>query len=190
MVFTAAGSTTCSSAVESLLFLSGKFIMMGGCSSMLRLYLPLSRPVWFYAWPLRCYCNVELASPKLPFLLFAYVGIRQAKMAAIAGTRPSITTNAIIIEMIAAIFSWQAYVGVGVSSGSGSWVYSSTSGAQLFLSPNSFEWVWLTPINLWAGIKTDREGDFFVDLPLPLASSLFGACFFAQILSNEFDWHR
>ena len=34
-----------------------------------------------------------------------YVGIRPAKMAAIAGTRPSITTNVIIIEMIAAIFS-------------------------------------------------------------------------------------
>ena len=104
MFFTDAGSTTCSSAVESLLFLSGKFIMMGGCSSMLRLYLPLSRPVWFYTWPLRCCCDGELASPKLPFLLYVYVGIRQAKMAAIAGTRPSITTNAIIIEMIAAIF--------------------------------------------------------------------------------------
>ena len=47
MFFTDAGSATCSSAVEYLLFLSGKFIMMGGCSSMLRLYLPLSRPVWF-----------------------------------------------------------------------------------------------------------------------------------------------
>ena len=118
MFFTDAGSTTCSSAVEYLLFLSGKFIMMGGCSSMLRLYLPLSRPVWFYTWPLRCCCDGELASPKLPFLLYVYVGIRQAKMAAIAGTRPSITTNAIIIEMIAAIFFWQACIGVRLGSGS------------------------------------------------------------------------
>ena len=39
-------------------------------------------------------------------------------MAAIAGTRPSITTNAIIIEMIAAIFFWQACIGVRMGSGS------------------------------------------------------------------------
>ena len=86
---------------------------------MLRLYLPLSRPVWFYAWPLRCCCDVELASPKLPFLLYVYVGIRQAKMAAIAGTRPSITTNAIIIEMIAAIFLltglYRCKIGLGLN---------------------------------------------------------------------------
>ena len=42
----------------------------------------------------------------------------QAKMAAIAGTRPSITTNAIIIETIAAIFFWRACVGVRMGSGS------------------------------------------------------------------------
>ena len=42
--------------------------------------------------------------------LSVYVGIRQAKMAAIAGTRPSITTNAIIIEMIAAIFLFDRFV--------------------------------------------------------------------------------
>ena len=64
MFATDAGSTTCSSAVEFLLLLSSKFIMMGGCSSMLRLYLPLSRPVWCCAWLLRCRCDAEFASSK------------------------------------------------------------------------------------------------------------------------------
>ena len=143
MFFLDSGSTTCLSAVESLLCLSSKFIMMGGCSSMLRLYLPWSRPVLIlYTAPevlllcrtcliqapifscelhffFLCPHNVRPCSGSLLLLSF-YVGIRQARMAAIAGTRPSITTNAIIIEMIAAIFFWQACVGVRVGSGSGS----------------------------------------------------------------------
>ena len=49
-------------------------------------------------------CVREDSSESTPLLLSFYVGIMQAKMAAIAGTRPSITTNAIIIETIAAIF--------------------------------------------------------------------------------------
>ena len=50
-------------------------------------------------------CRSVMEGVRLESKLFVYVGIRQAKMVAIAGTKPSITTNVIIIEMIAAIFS-------------------------------------------------------------------------------------
>ena len=64
------------------------------------------------------------------------------------------------------VFWWAC---VGVEMGTSSILQASVRSLELILlDSNSFEWVWLTPINLWAGVKkTDREGDLFVNLSLP-----------------------
>ena len=96
-------------------------------------------------------------------------------MAAIAGTRPSITTNAIIIEMIAAIFLLTGLCRCKNELG------LRLVGLQFDLlssvvSKPEFLRVGLIDTDKFCGrrSKFDHKGDLFVDLPLPLAGSLVG----------------